>query len=72
MRNAYTKESSAFVDNKRKLLRKRYHEVVKNSPEQVERQRIRARQYMQNKREQLKLAKSQNNLVNTDSESSNI
>ena len=32
VRNEYAKESSAFVDNKRKLLRKRYHEVVKIHP----------------------------------------
>ena len=72
VRNEYAKESSTFVDNNRKLLRKRYHEVVKNSPEQMERQRIRARQCMLRKRGQLKLEKTQNNLVTTDSEASSV
>ena len=93
VRNEYTKDHSPFVDNLRRLGRKHYHEVIKNSPEKVEMQRARMRIYMQNKtytpeeaekrreyvraykakkREQLKIAKSQNNLVNTDSESSNI
>ena len=72
VRNEYAKESSAFVDNNRKLLRKRYHEVVKNSPEQMERQRIRARQCMLRKKEQLKLEKAQNTLVATDSEASSV
>jgi hypothetical protein len=67
VRNEYAKESSTFVDNNRKLLRKRYHEVVKNSPEQMERQRIRARQCRLRKREHSKQKKAKNTLVTTDS-----
>ena len=49
VRNEYTKESSKCVDNIRRLARKHYHEVIKNSPEKVEQQRTRMRVYMQNK-----------------------
>ena len=49
MRNEYAKESSQHVDTKRRLARKHYHEVVKNCPDKVERQRERMRIYMMNK-----------------------
>ena len=42
------------------------------TPEEAEKRREYVRAYKAKKREQLKIAKSQNNLVNTDSETSNI
>ena len=43
LRREYAKENSSYVDNVRRIARKHYHEVIKNSPEHMERQRIRAR-----------------------------
>ena len=49
VRNEYAKESSQYVETKRRLARKHYHEVVKKCPDKVERQRERMRIYMRNK-----------------------
>ena len=60
MRNERAKEHSPVIEKQREHLRKYYHEVVKNSPEQMELQRARGRAHYQKKKEQRALAKAQN------------
>ena len=60
MRNERAKEHSPVIEKQREHLRKYYHEVVKNSPEQSELQRARGRAHYQKKKEQRALAKAQN------------
>ena len=49
MRRELAKESSHVADNIRALHRKHYHETVKHSPEQMERQRVRSMIHRHNK-----------------------
>ena len=70
MRNERAKEHSPVIEKQREHLRKYYHEVVKKSPEQMELQRARARAHYQRKKEQLALAKANNEPCDSGTETS--